>query len=370
MQHQKNGYILILTMMMMGALSAIVVFMFNRGMSVVPYLSTVVSREKAKMLARGGVEIARGLLADFNDYAPEQKNKQSSSSTGTIKSEELQENSSSEKKLSKEQTFLQNILPSLNRVQHFEFTQQRDGIDGTLDIKISCEDGKININKIFDFSSKKFLGEGIQKSDFKTIFDTFLKKVESKIKAQDLLNSCERFLKKQTVPLDDISQLLEIPEWAPFKDKLFISIQDQSQKEQNEHIALADLFTVHGHSAAIEPWLMSGSLLYVLGIETKQTADQRKKSVNEWLKNFKKNRSWPSDWNSGLKNMYQKEFNNLPKGIDSFFAAQFNPTYFSVLIVAKVDAVVQKIYVIIERVNRSHNNQIVYDSIIRKMYVL
>ncbi|QQR53834.1 hypothetical protein IPH25_03135 [bacterium] len=364
MKTEKSGYILVLTMMMMGALSAIVVFMFNRGMSVIPFISTVIAREKAKMVAFGGVQIAQALLSDFTETTSHKKDFHITQDQLADKNNKA----AKEQTVSVEQQFLQKIMPIINRFQTFVLKENIDGVDGTVEVLISCEDGKINLNKFFDFNSKKFLGEGLKQNDSKIILQTIIKKFEALTKTAELFPALERFLQKQQSPLDDVSQLFEIPEFAPLKDKLFIA--KTNDKNLPLTFALTDLFTVHSWSAAVEPWLLSYTLLHTLGIEDKNTIEQRKKSNNEWLKNFKKTSSWPATWNTSLKNIYQKEFNSLPKGIDAFFTTNHNPKFFSVLVIATVDKVIQKVFAIIERVNRSHNNQIVYDSIIRKFYIL
>lgn len=363
MKTEKSGYILVLTMMMMGALSAIVVFMFNRGMSVIPFISTIISREKSKMVALGGIQIAQAILSDFTETTSHKMDFNSAQDEFANKN-----NATKEQSVSIEQQFLQRVMPIINRFQTFVLKENIDGVDGTVEILISCEDGKINLNKFFDFNSKKFLGEGLKQNDSKIIVQTIIKKFEALTKTAELFPALERFLQKQQSPLDDVSQLFEIPEFAPLKDKLFIA--KTNDKNLPLTFALTDLFTIHSWSAAVEPWLFSYTLLHTLGIEDKSTIEQRKKSSNEWLKNFKKTSSWPATWNTSLKNIYQKEFNSLPKGIDAFLTTNHNPKFFSVLVIATVDKVIQKVFAIIERVNRSHNNQIVYDSIIRKFYIL
>jgi len=47
------------------------------------------------------------------------------------------------------------LLPHLNRWQTFHLTKDIDGVDGTIYICISSEDGKLNINKAFDFDKNE-----------------------------------------------------------------------------------------------------------------------------------------------------------------------------------------------------------------------
>ena len=52
---------------------------------------------------------------------------------------------------------LKAILPVINRPQSFALKQAVDGINGTITIVLGSEEGKININKLYDFDKHKFL---------------------------------------------------------------------------------------------------------------------------------------------------------------------------------------------------------------------
>src|SRR5438094_631949 len=79
----KQGYILILTVMIIAGITAIVTSIFNRGVVYVPFAHTMIAREKAKMLALGGVAVAQAQLA----YKKEKKGEQ-----GTEKQSQKKEN--------------------------------------------------------------------------------------------------------------------------------------------------------------------------------------------------------------------------------------------------------------------------------------
>ncbi|HTM06282.1 MAG TPA: hypothetical protein VL201_03485 [Patescibacteria group bacterium] len=362
--HKKSGYILVLTMIMMAALSAIVVYIFNRGMTAIPLVGLVIEREKAKMVALSGVEVARSLIVAVHDTA-EGSSKREETETSSLKPE-----NTAKQPQNVDQKVVQQLLPMMGRWTTYLLKEHIDGTDGELKICITCEDGKINLNKIFDFKTHKFVGEGAQIGSWKIMLEALLKQVETATKTTGLFAALESFLKTQKGPLEEVTQLLLIPAFAPFADKLYVQAPE-GLKEIVSSIALTDLFTLYSASTSFEPWFLSTSVQLACGIGINMsTVQQRTKDVMQWTKNFKPSAQWKTDWNVTLKNVYTKEFNALPKGLDNFFAGSFKPTFFGVFVQGTVGKVTQKIYAIIERTRHSHNNQIVYDSVVRKLYIV
>lgn len=367
---KQAGYILVLTMIMMAALSAIVVYIFNRGMTAIPLIGLVIEREKAKMVAFSGIEVARSRIVALHDK-PEQAKKEPEAGQPSNKTENQSSDNKETQKQNPDQQFVQQILPCLGRWTTYVLKEHIDGVEGELKLCITCEDGKINLNKIFDFKTHKFIGESAQNGNWKTMLESLLKSVGSITKMSDLFAGLETFLKAQKGPLEDVTQLLVIPAFASFADKLYIASPKEPQKELMPAIALTDLFTLYGTTAGLEPWLLSTSVQMACGIQVSTgTVQQRTKDVVQWTKNFKPSAQWKTDWNITLKNVYGKEFSGLPKGLDSFFVGMFKPAFFGVLAEGTVGKVTQKVYAIIERTRRSHNNQIVYDSVVRKWYIV
>lgn len=367
---KRSGYILVFTMIMMAALSAIVVYIFNRGMTAIPLIGLVIEREKAKMVALAGVEVARALIVGpSNDEKSSSKNKADAKKVNKNSSDEAK--TEEKQNQNPDQVFLQHILPRLGRWTTYVLKEHIDGVDGELRLCITSEDGKINLNTIYDYKKHAFIGQDGQGSSWKTVLEALLKTAGGLTKATDLFAGLETFLKAQKGPLEDVTQLLLIPAFAPFANSLYAPAPKELNKEIVPAVALTDLFTLYGTVGAVDPWLLSTSVQMVSGIQVNTASfQQRSKDVAQWTKNFKSSAQWKTDWNITLKNMYQKELNALPKGIDSFFVAVFKPTFFGVLVEGTVGKVTQKIYAIIERVRRSHNNQIVYDSVVRKWYII
>lgn len=366
---KKSGYILVFTMIMMAALSAIVVYIFNRGMTAIPLIGIALEREKAKMVAFSGIEVARSLIVGIHNQPKKQSKTTEQQEQASTKQDESSTNQ--KEKQNPDQQFLQHLLPRLGRWTTYELKGSIDGVDGQLQLCITCEDGKINLNTIYDFNKHAFMGQNAQTGNWKTMLETLLKTVEKLTKTSDLFTSLEAFLKTQQGPLEDVTQLLLIPAFAPFANTLHVPSPKEPNKDIVPAVALTDLFTLYGNTAGLEPWLLSTSVQMASGIKVNTTSfAQRTKAVMQWTKNFKLSPQWKTDWNITLKNMYEKELGSLPKGLDSFFVGTFKPTFFGVLARGTVGKVTQTIYAIIERTRRSHNNQIVYDSVVRKWYIV
>ncbi len=338
----NNGYIFILTLMMIATATVIGTYIFIRGSFYVPYMHTMIQREKAKELALGGLQIAVSQL-------------------GYIKSEQTQKNQK-EDQTAQAKKFLQTILPIINRWQNFPLKKNVDGIDGEIKICIVCEDGKINLNDIYDFAQHKFKGEKQSKGDWSKIMQQVFKSING-----NLFPALEAFLKKQKYKLNDVTQLLTIKEFKVFQNKIFYDPPEKSS--QKSAIYLTDLFTVHSSGASIEPWLFSNAMLNVLKFKEAQFGDvtNRKKQVERWLKNFKLSSNWNTDWDSTLKIMYGKE---LPKTIASVLNTTFDPKYFSVISYATVGKVTIRCIAIMERIKRASNGKTRYDVSLRKLYWL
>jgi len=354
-----KGYILILTLLITATATLVVTYIFNRGTVYVPFMQMMIDREKAKMIALGSIQIIASQLT----YQEKEKTQ------STIKKQTKQIPNDNEKNL------LTRILPTLNRWQIFQLKEHIEGIDAQLRICLMCEEGKVNLNQIYDFSQHKFHGQGKNQRDWKKILQEIFQRIEKITKGKDLFPSLEKFLRKQKYPLNDVTDLLTIKSFAIFKNNLFYEPPSKLAKEQiqiKHPLYLTDIFTISSRKAMLEPWLFSNSIDRLFGLKQTNFGDvqQRKQMVNQWLKNFKKTTKWGQDWNTQLKPVYEKEFQSLPPGIDSIFSTIFEPKMFSILSYATVGNITQRLFTIVERIKSSQNGQTVYDVKIRKLYWL
>src|SRR5579872_480092 len=190
----KTGYIMIFTLLIVGAAMMIVTYVGHRGSFYLPFSYMITAREKAKMLALGGVQVAIAQLAlvDKSKEKKEDEGKQSAP----------------------ESDFLLRILPILNRWQDFDLKENVDGIDGQIKVCLMCEEGKINLNDIIDFNkgvfksdegpARRSLGEG----GWKAIMQEVCKTIEKMTKASDLFPAFEKIIKDLKFPFNDATELI------------------------------------------------------------------------------------------------------------------------------------------------------------------
>ena len=345
----RSGYIMIFTLLVVGAAMMIVAYVGHRGSFYLPFSYMITAREKAKMLALGGVQVAIAQLA-FIEKQKEGKQKEEGAPSA-----------------SEESDFLQRILPTLNRWQEFDLKENVDGIDGKIKICLMCEEGKINLNQIIDFDKGVFLGT--EQSGWKAIMQEICKSIEKLTKSSDLFPAFEKIIKDLKFPFNDATELITHKEFSQFKDTLFY--QPPTQKKQDT-LYLTDIFTVWSSSDKLEPWLFSDSINGVLGLPRVEVDDikQRKEQSVTWVKNFKEQANWQQDWKTILMPVYGKELRTLPKHIDSMLSTKFAPCFFSVLVHGKVGDVTQTVYAILERNTRLQGDTVAYDVVIKKLYWL
>lgn len=364
----KNGYILILTMLMIAGITAIVTYIFNRGMVQASLASTIIAREKAKALALGGLQVALAQLS----YKKPKKQEEHKGHKQPAAPDALQ---ASRQNPAQEATkeLLTTILPALNRFQIFELHEPLDGIDGALSICIMSEEGKINLNEIFDFKTQKFKDEGKPTGDWKKILQELCKKIDEATKGQDLFSALSAVLKKQDgAKFDDVTELLLAKQFEVFKNTIYYEPPQEKFKQKKRPLYLTDIFTVDSGTSTIDPWLFSDSLLALLNIKRAQLGDlvARSKEITNWLQKFKLVTNWKTDWAVFLKPIYEKDFAQLPKLFDTILISSAEPKTFSVRVHAQVQSVEQQLFAIVQRIGHSQNGEIVYAGKIKKLYWL
>jgi hypothetical protein len=299
---------------------------------------TTVEEEKAKRIALGGVQVAMSQLF-----------------TGT------EQNDESQIKL------LARTVPSINRWQRFPLTEEQEGIDGQLELCIICEQGKLNINTVYDFSKKKFIDEDKPNGGMKTIAEQFFKGMKE-YTGKDLFPVFEKLLKNRGYPFNDVTELFSSPEFSLFKNTIFYEPPTAGLKGKRP-VYLTDLFTVDTSSIRMQPWLFSDSVCAVLGLSRAGDGEIKKRAeeIQGMIKTVKVAADWKTDWDKFLKPLYGKDFTSLPKNIDSVFDSQFAPLTFSVLSYGKVGKIIQRMLVIVEKHSVKKGSS-ASPFIIKKMY--
>lgn len=358
----QAGYILVMALMIIALVVLITGVMTDVGDSYVPYMSAMEQRQQARLLAVGGIACAQSQL-------------------GRIVEPEAKKNEPGEKKAPEKKptpeleatTLLKDLLPILNSWQTVELKYERDGLDGMIQFLIACEDGKLNINELFDFKAKKFKDEKKGDQSVKALLTLLLSSVEKRMKTPELVATLETILAKRGYPLNDVTELLTNAGCAGFKHFQFIAPPSKgtiksADTEKTQPFALTDLFTTHTNHMTIEPWLLSDAARRSYAIPSATTAADKKEVLGELLKKFKLQADWTKDWDERLKPWYNVQFNQLPKGTTQFFAKTFEPRIFSVIVQATVGDSTQRLYAILERIKKSQDTKTLYDVAIRTFY--
>ena len=317
MYQPRKGYIIPFSLMLISVAVMLVTIIYQRGSLFVPYINTMHKREQAKMLALSGIEIARSQLSHL--MVQEKK-------------EAAPQASASEKKEEPEtdvQWLFRVLIPSLNRWQTFALKKDIDGINGKIQIAIGAEAGKININRIYDFETHKFIGQGAKDGkDWQAIMKLLFTKMKKQLETnENLYEQFEKFLKERQYKLNDATELLTRDAFRVFDGSVFYEPPDQTKRS----MYLLDIFTVYGESDTIQPWLFSDSLLALLGLKraTSKDTQQRKEMVKKMMTKFKPNNQWAQEWNATMQPFYGVEFKGLPKGIDAVLESTFDPKIFN-----------------------------------------
>lgn len=352
--HSSSGFILILTLSIIALSIILVTSISNKSGSYVPFARLAVDRQKAHALAYGGIQLALSQLA--------------TAAQGTQKTKPTE--------LDHAKELLTTLLPIQGQWQTFKLKNREDGFDGQIEICITCESGKINLNRVYDFEKKKFIGEGQKTGDYKKIMQALFEQITPIVHGTDLFKGFEKFLKERQYNIQDITELLTIKEFEVFKNILFYEPPLSKQAEKNEPkkrtVFLTDLFTVWSNHATIIPWLISPSLQTALNFQPIQPGViKEREMIQNQLKNFTIKTEWDTKtWDSQITPLYTITFKSLPEFATSLFDNVFEPTIFSVLSCAKVGTITQRLLAIVQRDKSLQQDSAAFGVKIKKLYWL
>lgn len=330
---KQNAYILIFTIAILSLVTVLTHQLLRLVYVGTHFDRTMVDRENAEMLALGGINLAISQLTKEKE-TPEKPKK--------ITAEEKAKKDKTDLK-----NFLQRVLPHLNRWQAFELTEGIDGIDGTVKICITCENGKININEAFDF----------QKQTFKEPYKKMMQALQFKgQKGAKLVNLLTDFLKKRNKKIEDISQLQgAIPEKL---SKLFYEPPKTHAKPKrakpNKSLALQDIFTIWNNKT-LEALFLSDSLCAMLKFRRPRAHDSilRKEKFKSVIENFNPslNQNDQKYWLT-VTPIYEPK-STFKVDTTKIFSPKFEPNSYSVLSSGRVGNVEQTLLAILKKEKKS-----------------
>lgn len=332
-QKNKRGFIMILSIMLIFLCMSLALYISNRESTFVPYARIAIERKQAYLLAQSGIDLALSQLV-----SPKSEQKKESEEEGKEKKKPSAQD--------KIKDMLTILLPNLNRWQEVKLSTAAEGVDATIRFCIMCENGKLNLNALYDFKNKKFISPSKDADVKKAVKDIFAA-VQIAQGGKELQDLFESKLKERDIRFNDATELLS-RSFDAFKDAVFY--EPAAATGMKRPLYLMDLFTVWTKGTLVNPWLMSDSVAAVFGCPRAEPGDiaERKKGVAQWLKQFKLKAQWQSDWNKLMKPIYGKEYNSLPKSLQPFLNSTFEATVFSILSYATVGRVTQKLFAIVE----------------------
>jgi hypothetical protein len=236
--------------MFIAMIIALSMIISNRGSLHVNYAKLMISREKAKMLAYSGLQIAMSQLA-IKEKKEDDAGKSGQTGkgagaggedkTGEAAGSKTSGSSADSKKLWTEKEakeFITTVWINMYKWQEFKLTEKDYGVDGVIKICIGAEEGKLDINQDFIFDNdpakRKFVGqkddqkdagkgqggaeqkggddqgqkdsgqggaqqgqEGQKGSDYRQLFENIFKKIDVYIKGANKFQQFESYLKNK-----------------------------------------------------------------------------------------------------------------------------------------------------------------------------
>ncbi len=335
--HAERGYILVLTLLLVSIIVVSISQLVQRVSVTYFFDKTIVQREQAKELALSGIQLAISQLA----LKPEKK-------------EEKKE--SKEKPLPEQIQLMLKLIPLLNVAQTISLKQEVDGQEGIIQFCISSEDGKIDLNALYDFDKNDFVDAVTTKKELKELFGLI-----KKFSTIDLYPFFESWIKKQKRPIEDVSELLAIKEFQQaFVGRLFY--EPPAGKQKSTGIYLADIFTVSTGLKELNPVTLSDSMSALLGLTR---ADSRAVKIKELKELLKKMKSMPTSiqslWDTYLKKLYGKDYKALPKSLAPLLSSGLSFSNFTVVSYGTVGSTTQRVVALLERRDKQ-------SFLVRKLY--
>ena len=321
MTHKSSGSALLATLLFLGVICVLAQKLVQSSLLTSRMLSEQISATEAKILALNGLTLAFTQLSVEN-----QSNKKQPP-------EDIKKN------------FLLRILPTLNRWQTFKLSNELDGMNGTIKICISCEEGKFPIHDLIDSKSKTL------NKAYLPLLKNF-EELTSK-KNSGILTRITQFLQKQTTPLEDPTQLNSAFQQSLFFDPTRPLVTNKKQLPPPPQLPWLDLFSCWNPTNKINPLFLSNSACLVLKLKNpfnKPIDDKDEKDIYPRIAETI-SKGWGTDWKknwSTLSPLYGVE-PQMPAEMTPLLSEAVEPSVFSVLSCGTVRGIEQRLYAIVHK---------------------
>jgi type II secretory pathway pseudopilin PulG len=333
MKTKQPGFVLVMALFVIALGSIFVTSLLQRAVSYDRLHRVLLKQQQARMLALNGIEIARAQL----------------SNPLTLEKEKNPVD--------------QNIVPFLyvDQVQTFSLTTDKEGLNGEIKLFITSEEGKINLNKLYNFEEKKYLVD--KDNDAQKNIALLNEPIHKNFGIENFDQILNQLLQKK--PLEDVTQLIN----KTFKGTLFKDL-DAVEKGQ---VALTDLFTLASPNNQLQPLYLSNSLSNILQLEKQELSKEKRLEIVKKMGALKGQIQWQQQWKELLAPLYKKEYTGIPDVIKKSLASKIETTAFLVISYGKVDGghstqVVQKVCAYLEKVNIPETKTILYT--VKRLYWL
>lgn len=359
MHKAESGYILLLTTFIVATSILLISFVVSRVATYRQLTRVSVNKQAARLIARSGIDIAISELMIFAEPS-EEKTKQNKP-TDTIQNKQEAEKKSEGKS---EESLADFVQKKLNTWHKFDLTDKQEGMEATCTIYITSEQGKININNLYDFSQKRF--KTIGSTDGKKVLEFIADRLKPVLEGQrtkiDLVRLIEQAFQDRKGPLEDMSQIITPKGSDALQECLF------PDPEKKDRIALFDLFTT-AKTQGLHPLAATPSTKLVIGFKA-PSKDEKEKPTNEQIDNIlnKSINDWKKEWEPTLSKLFGINYDGIPEPVKSLFANKFGQTLFFVVSYGKVGSVTEKAAALIEK-NQTGNMK-AKPFVIRKFYWL
>lgn len=365
-KYAHSGFILVFSLILTSLAVFLITYIASRSMLFLPYAQFMVQQQKATVLAYGGIQLG---ISQLTHAQKEEKQASALQANQQAGEKQKQTESTDQKEL------LLTLLPALNRWQRFKLTEKVEGIDAEIKLCITSEDGKFNINELYDFTKHEFITTANPAIDGKKIMQELCTRIEQKMGGKNLFAGFEKFLKERQYRVNDVTELLTIKEFELFKNAVFEEPphEEVKDKKKSPQLVLTDLFTVWSTKKTIDPWLFTNSTSRIFSLRATDQIDEQmhKRTVQEVVKNAKNQYNWAIDWAQFMRPFYEKEFSALPAHIGAMLSTSVKPLSFSIAAHATVGQHTVRLVAIVDRVATTEQGaQPRHEVTIKKIYTL
>jgi len=299
------------------------------------FTTVMVARQQAEQLAYSGIQLAISQLTPVEE--------KDENSTEAVDKPKKQDQNKARMQV------LKRVLPHLNRWQTFQLNEKLDQITGTIKFCISSEQGKLNINGIFDFKTMAF----------KKPYEELVQGLEMPpiLKRGEVHDRLLEFFKKRKKPLQDVSELLGVPGLQVLD--IFYSPPKNPAKNMvslpNKNVTLLDIFTVWTDNDKLYPLWLSDGLCALLGLRRPHADDAtlKKEMFKKVLSELKPEvvQNIDEKW-AAVEPVFGEKTKTVSL-LKNNFAKEFGSTVYSVLSCGKVDEVECMLLAILKEQNVS-----------------